>query len=114
MLQYLLGKNAIIVDEPSTKNDVVPKILSIWLENAFGKNKDVNIVRMQKYEKNIPIEKNSKSIDNQTNVNDKYVMKYEKDIEDIAKMCFIVAKDFVSHIKFFMHHNHTFSNSLIL
>jgi hypothetical protein len=69
---------------------------------------------MQKYEKKNPIEKNSKSIDKQTNVNDKYVMKYEKDIEDIAKMCFIVAKDFVSHIKFVMHHSHTFSNSLIL
>jgi len=74
----------------------------------------MNLVWTQKYEKIIPIENNSKSIDKQTNGSNKYVMKYEKDIEDIAKMCFIVAKDYVSHIKFVMHHNHTFINSLIL
>jgi hypothetical protein len=60
------------------------------------------------------MEKNSKSIYKQTSVSNKYVMKYEKDIEDIAKFCFIVAKDYVSHIKFDMHHSHTFNNSLIL
>jgi hypothetical protein len=63
------------------------------LQDAFGKNKDMNLAWTQKYEKIIPIENNSKSIDKQTSVSNKYVMKYEKDIEDIAKMCFIVAKD---------------------
>jgi hypothetical protein len=35
MLQYLLGKNAILVDEPSTKNDMVPKKLSIWVRKCI-------------------------------------------------------------------------------
>lgn len=41
------------------------KNLSIQSQDAFGKNKDMNIVPTQKYEKIIPIEKNSNSIDKQ-------------------------------------------------
>ncbi len=44
---------------------MVQKNLSIQSQDAFGKNKDMNIVPMQKYEKIIPIEKNSNSIDEQ-------------------------------------------------
>ncbi len=87
-LQYLLGKNATLVDEPAIENDMAQKDLSIQSQDAFGKNKDMNIVPTQKYEKNIPIEKNSNSIDKQTSVSNKYVMKYEKDIEYIAKHVF--------------------------
>ncbi len=44
-----------------------------------------------------PIEKNSKSIDKQTSVNYKYVMKYEKDIENIAKHVFLLLLKIIFH-----------------
>ncbi len=50
-LQYLLRKNATLVDEPAIKNDMAQKDLSIQSLDAIGKNKDMNIVPTQKYEK---------------------------------------------------------------
>jgi hypothetical protein len=91
---FWLHNNESIINQPLMNNEIL--------------NDDIiDDVQTQECKLNVSMKNNSKTIANQQKLNNKYVMKYKKDIEDIPKhVCYCYQRLYFAHQKFYALHSY--------